>query len=523
MPNLINKYPNRLLIIVAIHFIVFSIIGISRHWGYMTSANDLGCYDQAIWGVIHKGFLFHSFDSFGSLKSGNWLGIHFNPILYFFVPFYYWYPTVNWIIFAQTAALSLAAVPIFLLAKQVTNSEKQALLWSVIYLCNPFVLNADAWDFHPVSFAVPFMTLAFLAIERQSPWLFSFANLILLLCQEQFGLTVACLGLVYGFKNKERQISSLFIVLGIISFILVLAVVIPSFSPTKQHYMLSPTHGDSRYGWLGHSFGELIKTVIFSPGYVFKKVIFNLGALKYLESLLFPFLFTALAAPLFMLPMTVDLLANVLAENPLPRSIASYHSVTIIPVLTIASIYGSQKIPHYRSYWVSLICGSTMVLGYIFSPFSLPFALNPWQPVQLITQYDGREDEIKTLVGGQSVSAQPNVGVHFSQREEIYAFPDQLAKSDYVILWLSTPTTKYDYSSPPNDFTTLSHHLQMQPSDYLIETEKLLSNKNFKIVYWDDPWLVFKREPKIKNDAREPQVFAKIRSFRKKLQTQNLF
>lgn len=519
-------YPSPLLVAVSLHFIIFSILGISRHLGYMTSINDLGCFDQVLWNIIHNNFPLNT-----SVFSQpiNWFSFHFHPILYFFVPFYYLIPTVNWFIFTQSAALSVAALPIFLLAKQVTNSEKQALLWGLIYLFNPFVLSADAWDFHPVCLAVPFIALSFLAVEQQKPWLFASANIVLLLCQEQFGLTVACFGLLYGLKNKEMYVSSLFLMLGVVSVIFILTIAMPSLSPTNQHLMFGNHSGNnahlSRYTWLGHSLKEVISTLVFSPVYVFQRVLFEFHGLFYLRSLLLPVLFTALAAPLFMLPMTPDLLANILAANPLPRSICSYHSVAIIPVLTTAAIYGCQKIYRYCSLLppkklTSCICGVTIIWGYLFAPLPLPFAENIWHPVQLIAKYDPREDEIKALIENHSISAQANIGPHFSQREKIYLFPSKIAESDYVILWLSSPS-KYNYFLSNYNSNVLAQDIQMLPIDYLDKIENLLSSKNFKIAYWNDPWLVFKKEPKLKTDEREPQVLNKIKTARKNLQTLN--
>jgi uncharacterized membrane protein len=523
----LKTYPYKLLVIIGLHFILFSLLGLSRHWGYMTSINDLGAFDQAIWGGIHKGFLLNSFGTPQSLTI-NWLGIHFNIALYLFIPFYYLFPSENWLIFSQAFALSFAAFPLFLLAKQISNSESQAVLWSIIYLFNPFVMSADVWDFHPVCLAVPFIILAFLAIEQQRPYLFTIANIALLICQEQFGLTVAGFGLLYGFKNHEKRLSTSFFILGIIFFILILAIIMPNLSPTKQHIMFGNPSGDNsgginRYGWLGHSPKELVETLIFSPKYVLKTVLIKFEGWLYLKQLFFPILFTALAAPLFMLPMGADLLANFLSEIPLPRNIFSYHSVTIIPVVTVAAIYGCQTIAKNCSFLpssqlIKYICCSTLTLGYFFAPLPLPFAANIWKPVQVIAQYDKREDEIKALVNNHSVSVQANIGAHFTQREKLYLFPRKISDSDYVILWLSKPTTNDDYFSAAYTKRAL-HHIQIPPNAYLTQIENLLSSKNFKIAYWNDPWLVFKREPKIENDEREIQVLEKINVFRQKLQT----
>lgn len=121
------------------------------------------------------------------------------------------------------------------------------------------------------------------------------------------------------------------------------------------------------------------------------------------------------------------------------------------------------------------------------------------------------------MVGNQSVSAQGNIGAHFSYREQIYLFPHKVAESDYVILWLSSPTTWYDNKSFSGDVASIGHHIQMLPLDYLTKIEELLGNKNFKIAYWNEPWLVFKRGPKDKDVLRKAQVLEKIRFFKKKL------
>ena len=79
--------------------------------------------------------------------------------LLLFVPLYAIWPAAEWFAIAQAFALSVAAWPIFLLASRVHSSERTGLLWAAIYLFNPFLLSAAAWDFHPVTLAVPLSRL----------------------------------------------------------------------------------------------------------------------------------------------------------------------------------------------------------------------------------------------------------------------------------------------------------------------------------------------------------------------------
>lgn len=479
----------------------------------MTSLNDLGCFDQAIWTALDDGVMLNTINY---NKDINWLGFHFEPILYFFVPLYYLLPSVNWLILVQSFSLSVAAVPIFALARQVTKSEKQALLWCICYLFNPYLISAAVWDFHEVSVAVPFITLSLLAIENQHKRLFILCCLILLLCKEHMGLMVSSLGFVYAVKNRPNYIGMMIILLGVIMSALILGLIMPLLSPTQQHVMFSDGMDQlSRYSWLGHSPVEMIKTLVTSPGYVVNKMVYQYEFINYLKNLLLPFLFTSVLAPLFILPASADLLVNSLSDNPLMRGMISYHSVSIVPVLTVAAIYGCQKLPECwrflsRKRIARYVCLSSLMLGYFAGPFPLPYMLNAWHPTRTVTFYDQRVDDIKELIDQASVTVQANVGPHFSQRNAIYRFPNKINQSQYIILHLYSPTKQLRGTF----VGTLYHHLEMNPEDYLNTIEDLLVYKNFNIVYWNDPWLVLGKNSEPFNENVKMELKKKIESLR---------
>lgn len=69
----------------AIHFAVLLLLGLSRHWGCRTSVNDLGVFDQAVWGTLNGELLRNTSQLNQPI---NWLGFHFHPDLLLFVPRY---------------------------------------------------------------------------------------------------------------------------------------------------------------------------------------------------------------------------------------------------------------------------------------------------------------------------------------------------------------------------------------------------------------------------------------------------
>jgi uncharacterized membrane protein len=256
--------PLALWVTMLLHFAFFLTIGLSRHWGYLSSINDLGIFDQVVWNTLQGNFFQNSINPFS--QSINWLGYHFNPILLLFVPLYAVSPSAEWFVLAQAASLSLTAWPIFLLARHILNCEKTALLWAVAYLTNPFQLSAGAWDFHPVSLAVPFLALALLAVVKKNTKLLFVSCLVILACQEHFGLTVAGLGMLWWLRHRNWQPGIALIALGGLHLALVLGVVMPFFSPLSGPVMLGDKLGQlSRYSWLGSSLAEVVHTLTTQP------------------------------------------------------------------------------------------------------------------------------------------------------------------------------------------------------------------------------------------------------------------
>jgi uncharacterized membrane protein len=519
-------YPWWLGIAIMVHFSVLMLLGLSRHWGFMTSINDLGIYDQAVWGVLHGQSLLNTSQLNQPIY---WLGFHFHPVLFLFVPLYALIPSVIWFTIAQALALSVGAWPIFLLAKRVCHSEKAGLFWALAYLINPFLLNAAAWDFHPITLAVPFVAASMLSLESKNLRLLFFSCLVILLCKEHLGVMVVGFGLLWWIKNKSWKPAIVLILIGIIHFVLVLMVIMPALSPTGEHLMLGEGLGRlSLYAWIGNSLGEVLHTILFHPIYVIKIVILGMGGAKYLLVLLIVFLGFPLAAPEYLLPGLADMMANMMSANPMPRSLFAYHSISLIPVLTVAAVYGSERISRWsKKFSVKELAGfaviTSFILGYYFAPLPIPGARNFWKPVRFLNLPDPIVHTIRYEVGDKaSISAQANVGAHFSQRREIYRFPNKVGEMDAIILRLESPTKNI------NDFpdqlknrrkysiSMLDSHLQMDRTEYIDTIEHLLSGSEYGILYWNDPWLVFKRGLA----DREPreQIDLKLNQLRKEWQ-----
>ena len=510
-------------IAITVHFIILMLIGLSRHWGFMTSINDLGQFDQAIWSGLH-GELF--LNTITLNKQVNWIGLHFQPILILFVPLYVIIPSVIWLIITQAVALSFTALPIFFLASRVSASEKTGLLWALAYLANPFLLSAAAWDFHLVSLSVPFIAISMLSIETKNIRTLLLSSLVILSCKEHLGVMVIGFGLLLWIKNRDWKPAVSLIFIGVAHSILVLSIIMPALSPTGEHLMFEEGFGHlTRYGWLGNSLKEVFQTVLFHPIYVIKIVMLGMGGAKYLLVLLIIFLGFPLAAPEYLLPGLADMMANMMSANPMPRSLFAYHSISLIPVLTVAAVYGSERISRWsKKFSVKELAGfaviTSFILGYYFAPLPLPGARNFWKPVRFLNLPDPIVHSIRDTIGEKaSVSAQNNVGSHFSQRKEIYRFPNKVGEVDAIVLRLESPTN--NINNFPDQLKThrkysismLDNHLQMDRTEYIDTIEHLLFGNDYGVLFWNDPWLVFKRG--LADPEPRKQIEQKLNQLRK--------
>jgi hypothetical protein len=297
--------------------------------------------------------------------------------------------------------------------------------------------------------------------------------------------------------------------MGVVHTVLVLGVIMPALSPTGSHIMMGDDLGQlSRYGWLGESPGEIVRNALSNPLLVAKLILVDLGGAKYLALLLVPLLATPLIGVEFLLPGLADLSANLLSSNPMPRGLFSYHSIGLIPVLVAAGIYGSARIAikwrRYSSYeHAKMVLWGTLILGYFAAPLPLPYAQNHWQPAEWPVEPEKTLSAIRNLLPpGVSVSAQGNVGAHFSQRYRIYPFPAKLNEADAVVLRLASPTMRIADKNPTAT-GSLGHHLLMPPAEYLAAVEGMLNGDVYGVAYWEPPWLVFSKTTDMGSGAEQ--------------------
>jgi uncharacterized membrane protein len=495
-----------LLSLSALYFLAMLLFGLDRHWSFKTSINDTGGYDQAIWNGLHTGVPLNTIHLSTPI---NWLGFHFNPILFLFVPLYWLYPAPEWLIFAQALAIASTAWPIYTSARHLHYSGRLALLWALGFLLNPFVVSAAMWDFHPVAIATPFIAWSLYYLLTQEFKKLLLAAFIVLLCQEQFGIHVLCLGLAYYLMHRDFKKSACLVALGVFYTAFVFYYAFPKLSPTGTHLMMSrEMSGLSRYGWLGRTLFEIAGHFFSHPWAVLKTALIDMEVYRYIILLLLPYGFL----PPFLgfeilLVGTADFAANALSINALPRGINGYHSLTLIPIIIVAAMAGFVRVRRIFSEKPCSRSGFLTLFAFlVLCAMSLPhlFGNNSLWMLSLIPAKNPEWAEVQKRIPADAfVSVQANIGPHLSQRKSIYAYPNKVSEADYVILKLEDPDNSLEM-----DTFRFNHHFLMDPEVYLASVKCLIAVGTHQIIYFKAPWLVLLRTSGTAADTQLPLLTA---------------
>lgn len=487
---LYNKYNAFLLlclITLAQAVFTFSFI-ITNLYEIKTSGVDGRSFEQVIFNFLNGNGLTSTIAP--PYIKQSWLGVHFSPILYVISPIYLLFPHIEIFPFLQSFLLAAAAIPIFFTARIIIKSDWYALIIAILYLINPFVINAQIWDFHEIAFAPLIISFILWSIVAKRPLYFVMFCSILLLIKEHYGLAVFGSGLLWAWRWREYRFGIIVSIFGLLSFFLVIMVIMPNINPTGAAAMMSAHSSIDHFSW------------IFSPLQNIDLLLFRLyESALYILLIISLLLFQPIFSFMWLLPALADFVVNSLSNNSMLRDPFSYHSAAIIPVLLIA--YADSITKRYKDDTTSskshmLIATSVIVIVFSYALSSLPyFPNNLWEfssPRFARAQKDQESiDKVNEIIGkDSSVTAQCNLLPHITIRKLLYLFPNNISESEYILINTSIPFDRKSnvfgnpYSGTDTDrfFGTLL---------------KILDEGKFGIIFYQNNWLLFKRGAQVDN------------------------
>lgn len=464
-------------LLVAAYALYFSALSIRLHEAYRTHKADLGQIDQAIWNTSQGRFVQEIKGDQISMR----LTDHVEPIFALVAPVFWAWDDVRALLVVQSVALAVGAWPVFALAWQRFASQQHgsrgrrylgllALTFAAAYLLYPPLQAANVAEFHALPLATPFILFAFLFAARGQWTRFGLAALLVAAVQEGTALLAAGLGLyalALGLAQRRRQSAGaspapraplvaglVVLVAGLAWFYISTFVIIPVYA--AQAYGLSETPYAARFGALGDSVGDVVRSLFTRPLLVLQIALEPLRV-AYVVRLLAPVGFLALFAPEYLALGLPLFLANLLSGFAFQYSGQLHYSAPLAAYALVAAIVGSQRLrsqvrrlvllSRHRRLWgayhrylfligwlLAWSVGSQVAHGY--TPIGRQFRFY-WPPVtdhhRLLARFTAQ------VPADAAVATTDVLYPHLSHRQRLYSLPT-VADADYVLMDLAAQT-----------------------------------------------------------------------------------
>lgn len=215
--------------------IAYSVLSIVRHNHFQSGGFDLGIYDQAVWQYAHFQW------PYNTIKDRFILGDHLTLTLPLLAPLFWLWDDVRMLLIFQAFWISFSALAIYKIVKQRGLTEFTALCLAVVYSLFYGIQYLVFFDFHPVVIGVGLLAwIAYFLESGKTRWLVA-SVVLLLLTQENMGLALASLGIIYFFHTKFRRAGIAFIIVGV-AFSLLASKIVAAFSPIGFQYWPQISH-----------------------------------------------------------------------------------------------------------------------------------------------------------------------------------------------------------------------------------------------------------------------------------------
>ncbi len=480
-----------LWLLILVYAAWFSILSIRQHDAFLTHRADLGNFDQAIWNTLRGRVLVHTYAD----QQATRLSDHFEPILIPLSLSFLLWDDVRALLVLQSVALALGALPLFWLTRDelrkagysLSFSEVAGLILASVYLLFPALEAANLTEFHAAPLMVTPMLLA-LYYARQGRygrmWIWA---LVVMAVKEEMSLLTFMLAVWLIVFRREWKHGLTLAAVSLIWFGVAAFGIVPYYSSLK--YGVGESVYFQRYGELGGSAPEVVRSVFTKPGLVWK-IVSDPARLQYLLGLLLSAgLLLPLLAPDVLLLCLPTLAANLLSSYDAMYSGTYHYSAPVVPYVVAAAAVGlgriglwARRLQHRQLIVVVtalLFLAVSMVYHYHrgYTPVAKTFS---WPEVA--RHHRMLEQRFSPQVPTDAVlSTTVPLFPHLDHRERIYAFPI-VEDATWVLL----------------DAATFA---AMHPADMRRAYDELVASGSWCIVDAANGYVLLQRRSDAKEDA----------------------
>lgn len=424
-----------------------------RHMSYRVGEWDLGVCDQSFFTAARLGLPFYN-----TYEAGSHFGFHWSPIFYLVLPLYALAPSPVTLAVAQTVALALGAVPVYLLARDLIG-PRAGVAFSALYLLYFPLHGIDYHDVHETGFCVAPLMLALWGLRTARRGALWTGAVLALGCREDMGLLLIGMGLLglwwrreatradaeSGRPEFERVAPAMgdcmaLMGVGLISAVVAFAVLIPWFGAGRRMGAVT----DGRFSHLGEGPLAWALSPLLRPGAFWGSMMRD-TSVSYVLGLLAPLAFLPLRAWPALLVMLPVLLMNLTSSFGGMHLFTSHYAGPLIAFVFAAGIEGTARVLWRRGEgdeqsarvlrpaWVITV--ATMLA---FDPSPLHAG---WKVKPVDDHARALDAMVTSIAPDASVSTTPNVWPHLTRR--LHVWPRYEAGVEYVLVDTSPASAQF--------------------------------------------------------------------------------
>ena len=433
-----------LIVLMVAYAAFFASLTVLRHWAFETHAWDLGIFTQSLWTTAYGDrFLYHTPELFIN-PSGSFFGVHFSPMILVLLPIYWFAPTAETLLILQALALSLAAFPIYLLAKNFAGGRTAGLVFACAYLIYPAVQFVNLYEFHMQAF-LPFLLTFTVYYVLKEDWSRYIPFLVLsLMIEEHVALILVFLGvyMLWRYKSsiftslKKRDFADRRLIVPVATIVLCVLWYWFTLWQRDTFFPINPLAmgeflGTGNFATLGatNPLGVPL-AIILNPINAFQALM-NDGAMKLLYFVLLfgPLAFFSLASPALLIPTIPMFVFSLVSDSRLHHMLGVHYEAYTIAFIFAAAILGLQSIQKHGLSKVRRGMKVIMLFSIIFFVVASPVGpvvsnIYPNYASFSIGEHERALSEVlATIPANASILTQNNIFPHVSNRVQAYVIP----------------------------------------------------------------------------------------------------
>lgn len=465
---------NALIVAITVWVLTFSYLVWLRQSRYGSFGFDTGIYDQATWLISRSlipGFVAPGHHGlFITVRGLPLWGQHANAGLYLLAPFYWVGAGPQFLNIIQVISEAVAAVPVFLLARDRLGSEALALALAGTFLLHPS-LQWFAWEeFHPEVMAIAPLLFAYYFSVRGRWVPFALCAVLALAWKEDVALVVAVMGLIIAARG-HRKVGLATVVIALTWFVLVIEVILPAGNGSEVFYA-------SFFPDLGSSPPQIVAHAVLHPTVVYRHMVAP-GARSYMWQMVAPFGFIALAAAPVLGMGIPQTLVNLLSINSFTRVITDHYAALPLAALILATVEGVRLLGRragVRSFLAGFVLATSLAatIAWGVSPIGANYRKGYW-PLSPSPSLAAKRAAVALVPPRAAVSASYDLDAHLAHRYQIYEFPNPWVLSNWGV--------DNKHGPSPNVVQWLAIDVPNLNPDDSATFEKIMASGTFRVVF----------------------------------------